>query len=95
MFLPEQFPLGTYAGTMTLSLTPPVDSSECACAPTDVLTLTYYGRNDDGGDFYGFQPFSGKLTVESGVGKFQGARDRRLYRAIGTVPRWRRIWGDA
>jgi hypothetical protein len=73
-FYPSSTPYGTYAGTMTLSLTPPVTPPSVIAPPKDVLTLTYYGRNDDGGDFYGFQPFSGKLTVESGAGKFQGAQ---------------------
>ncbi|MBV9248928.1 MAG: hypothetical protein JO227_06770 [Acetobacteraceae bacterium] len=36
--------------------------------------MTYAAKNDDAGDFYGFQPFSGKLTVESGTGKFKGAQ---------------------
>jgi hypothetical protein len=68
-----QAPYGTYAGTMTLSVTPPVTFPSVIKPSKDVLTLAYSGRNDDGGDFYGFQPFSGKLTVMSGTGKFQGA----------------------
>jgi hypothetical protein len=73
-FYPNNSPYGTYAGTMTLSLTPPETPPSVIAPPKDVLTLTYAGKNDDGGDFYGFQPFSGKLTVESGTGKFQGAQ---------------------
>jgi hypothetical protein len=69
-----QAPYGSYAGTMTLSVTPPVTPPSVIAPPKDVLTLAYSGRNDDGGDFYGFQPFSGKLTVKSGTGKFQGAQ---------------------
>ena len=67
-----QAPYGSYLGTMTLSVTPPT----VIAAPKDVLTLAYSGKNDDGGDFYGFQPFSGTLTVQSNLstGKFQGAR---------------------
>lgn len=67
-------PYGTYAGSMTLSLTPPVTPPSVIAPPEDVLTLTYTGRNDDGSDFYGFGPFSGKLAVESGTGKFQSAQ---------------------
>jgi hypothetical protein len=73
-FNPSSGRYGTYAGTMTLSLTPPVTPPSVIAPPKDVLTLTYAGKNDDAGDFYGFQPFSGKLTVESGTGKFQGAQ---------------------
>lgn len=69
-----QAPYGSYAGTLTLSLTPPVTPPSLIAPPKDVLTLTYAGKNDDAGDFYGFQPFSGKLTVESGTGKFHGAQ---------------------
>jgi hypothetical protein len=61
---------GTYVGTMILSPTAPPSAG----TPKDYLTLAYSGQNDDGGDFYGFQPFSGKLTVKSGAGKFQVAR---------------------
>ena len=71
---PPKAPYGTYAGTMTLSVTPPVTPPSVIPLPKDILTLVYSGQNDDGGDFYGFQPFSGKLTVKSGAGKFQGAQ---------------------
>jgi hypothetical protein len=45
-----------------------------AGSPKDYLTLAYSGQNNDPGDFYGFQPFSGKLVVQGGKGKFQGAQ---------------------
>jgi hypothetical protein len=71
---PSPAPYGGYAGTLTLSLTPPVTPPSLIPPPKDVLTLTYAGKNDDAGDFYGFEPFSGTLTVESGTGKFRGAK---------------------
>jgi hypothetical protein len=80
-FYPNSPPYGTYAGTMTLSLTPPVTPPSVIAPPKDVLTLTYAAKNDDGGDFYGFQPFSGKLTVGSGTGKFQGAQGTLTFMA--------------
>lgn len=59
----------------------------------DSLTWTYSGKNDNGGDFYGFQPFSGTLTITSGTGKFAGARGvqalqqrARLHSRQGPVP---------
>jgi hypothetical protein len=75
-FNPAKGKYGSYAGTMTLSVTPPVTSPSLIPPPKDILTLTYSGQNDDGGDFYGFQPFSGSLTpVKNGSsGKFQGAQ---------------------
>jgi hypothetical protein len=73
-FNPNKAPYGTYAGTMTLSVTPPVTPPSVIASPKDFLTLAYSGQNDDGGDFYSFQPFSGKLAVTGGAGKFQGAR---------------------
>jgi hypothetical protein len=73
-FNPNSSKFGGYAGTLTLSVTPPVTPPSVIPPPKDVLTLTYSGRNDDAGDFYGFGPFSGELTVESGAGKFQGAQ---------------------
>jgi hypothetical protein len=76
-------PYGTYAGTMTLSETPPVTPTSLIAPPKDVLTLTYSGKNTDGGDFYGFQPFRGTLTVASGTGKFQGARGTITFIAQG------------
>ena len=63
-FNPNEPPFGTYAGTLTTTSPNGKDS----------LTWAYSGKNDNGGDFYGFQPFSGKLTVKSGAGKFQGAQ---------------------
>jgi hypothetical protein len=73
---PAKGKYGSYAGTMTLSVTPPVTPPSLIPPPKDILTLTYSGQNDDGGDFYGFQPFSGSLTpVKNGSsGKFQGAQ---------------------
>jgi hypothetical protein len=47
------------------------------------LTLTYSGVNTDGGDFYGFEPFKGTLTVESGTGTFQGAHGTLTFIAQG------------
>jgi hypothetical protein len=84
---PGNPPYGGYAGTLTLSLTPPVCSSPCspttppsaAVLPEDVLTLTYSGKNDDLGDFYGFGPFDGTFTVENGSGKFQGAQGKLTF----------------
>jgi hypothetical protein len=74
---------GGYAGTLTLSVTPPVTQPSLIPPPKDILTLTYSGRNTDGGDFYGFEPFNGKLTVESGAGKFQGAQGTITFIAQG------------
>ena len=74
-------PYGGYAGTLTLSLTPPVTPPSLIAPPKDVLTLTYSGKNVDAGDFYGFAPFIGKLTVESGTGKFQGAQGTLTFMA--------------
>jgi hypothetical protein len=56
-------PFGTYAGVFTLT------------APNgkDSVTGTYSGQNDNTGDFYGFGPFSGQLSVTGGMGKFAGA----------------------
>jgi len=88
-----QAPYGSYAGTLTLSTTPPVSQPTILPAPKDVLTLTYVGKNTDGGDFYGFEPVTGTLTVDSGTGKFQGTQGH-LLRPIGPLPRWSRIHGD-
>jgi hypothetical protein len=77
----SQFPYGTYAGTLTLSTTPPVTPPSLISAPKDILTLTYSGQNTDAGDFYGFQPFIGQLKVESGAGKFQGAQGTIAFNA--------------
>ena len=78
---------GGYSGTLTLSISPPVCLSPCspttppstAVLPEDALTLTYSGKNDDLGDFYGFGPFEGTFTVESGGGKFQGAKGQLTF----------------
>ena len=63
-FNPSGGLFGTYAGTLTTT------------APNgkDSLTWAYSGQNDNAGDFYGFGPFSGKLTITGGTGKFQDAR---------------------
>jgi hypothetical protein len=70
-FYPDKPPYGTYTGT--LSATAPNGS--------DSLTWDYSGQNDNGGDFYGFGPFSGKLTVTGGTGKFKGARGDATFTA--------------
>ena len=79
----KQTQFGTYAGTLTLSLTPPVTPPSLIQPPKDVLTLTYEGKNDDAGDFYGFGPFDGTLTIESGTGKFRGANGTLTFIAQG------------
>ncbi len=58
-FNPNGAPFGTYAGTLTTT------------APNgkDALTWAYSGKNDNAGDFYGFQPFSGTLTTPSRAGR--------------------------
>jgi hypothetical protein len=62
---------GTYAGTLTTT------------APNgkDSLTWAYSGQNDNAGDSYGFQPFSGKLTITGGTGKFDGAHGSASFTA--------------
>ena len=70
-FYPDKPQYGTYAGT--LSTTAPNGS--------DTLTWAYSGQNDNGGDFYGFGPFSGTLTVGGGAGKFEGARGSATFTA--------------
>jgi hypothetical protein len=59
-FNPAGGEFGTYAGVFTMT------------APNgkDSMTGTYSGQNDNGGDAYGFGPFSGELTITSGTGKF-------------------------
>ena len=56
MFSPAGGSFGTYAGTFTMT------------APNrkDFVTGTYLGKNDSSGDFYGFVPFSGVLTITGG-----------------------------
>ena len=72
-FNPNGAPFGTYAGTLTTT------------APNgkDALTWAYSGKNDNAGDFYGFQPFSGTLTITSGTGKFAGAHGSASFTAAG------------
>lgn len=64
-------PFGTYAGTLTTTVPNGKDS----------LTWAYSGKNDTGGDFYGFGPFSGTLTITGGTGKFAGARGGAAFTA--------------
>jgi hypothetical protein len=70
-FNPNGGSFGTYAGTLTTT------------APNgkDSLTWTYSGQNDNQGDFYGFQPFSGDLTITGGTGKFKGAHGSASFTA--------------
>jgi hypothetical protein len=66
-------PFGSYAGTLTTT------------APNgkDSLTWAYSGQNDSFGDAYGFGPFSGKLTITGGTGKFEGAQGSATFTAVG------------
>jgi hypothetical protein len=70
-FNPATGSFGTYAGTLTTT------------APNgkDSLTWAYSGQNDNAGDFYGFGPFSGKLTITEGTGKFAGAQGSAIFTA--------------
>ena len=63
---------GTYAGTFTMT------------APNgkDSLTGMYSGKNDNAGDAYGFGPFSGKITITGGTGKFEGAQGSARFTAV-------------
>jgi hypothetical protein len=72
-FNPTAGSFGTYAGTLTTT------------APNrkDSLTWAYSGQNDNAGDFYGFGPFSGALTVTGGTGKFDGASGSATFTAVG------------
>ena len=72
-FYPNNPPFGTYSGTLITT------------APNgkDSLTWAYSGKNDNAGDFYGFQPFSGTLTITSGTGKFAGAHGSASFTAAG------------
>jgi hypothetical protein len=72
-FYPNEPPFGTYAGTLTTTSPNGKDS----------LTWAYSGKNDNGGDFYGFQPFSGTLTIRGGTGKFVGAHGSATFTAAG------------
>ena len=62
---------GSYAGTLTTT----------APNKKDSLTWAYIGQNDNGGDFYGFGPFSGTLTITGGTGKFANAHGRATFTA--------------
>src|SRR5580704_19169198 len=67
---PQQ--VGTYAGTLTTT------------APNrrDSLTWAYSGQNDGtAGDFYGFGPFSGRLTITGATGKFRNAHGSATFTA--------------
>jgi len=70
-FNPSGGLFGTYAGTLTTT------------APNgkDSLTWAYSGQNDNAGDFYGFGPFSGKLTITGGTGKFEDAHGSASFTA--------------
>ena len=68
---PNGSSFGTYAGTLTTTATNGKDS----------LTWAYSGQNDSPGDFYGFQPFSGELTITGGTGKFKGAHGSASFTA--------------
>ena len=70
-FNPASGSFGTYAGTLTTT------------APNgkDSLTWAYSGKNDNGGDFYGFGPFSGTLTITGGTGKFVNAHGSAAFAA--------------
>jgi hypothetical protein len=66
-------PFGSYTGTLTTT------------APNrkDSMTLAYSGKNDTAGDPYGFQPFSGTLTITGGTGKFEDAHGSASFTAVG------------
>jgi hypothetical protein len=70
-FNPSGGLFGTYAGTLTTT------------APNgkDSLTWAYSGQNDNAGDFYGFGPFSGNLTITGGTGKFEDAHGSASFKA--------------
>jgi hypothetical protein len=72
-FNPAAGTFGTYAGTLMTT------------APNgkDSLTWAYAGQNDNAGDFYGFGPFSGTLTVTGGTGRFDGASGSATFTAVG------------
>jgi hypothetical protein len=72
-FNPTAGSFGTYAGTLTTT----------ASNGKDSLTWAYSGQNDNAGDFYGFGPFSGKLTITGGTGKFDGAQGSASFTAAG------------
>jgi hypothetical protein len=70
-FNPAAGSFGTYTGTLTMT------------APNgkDSLTWAYSGQNDNAGDFYGFGPFSGKLAITGGTGKFADAQGSASFTA--------------
>jgi hypothetical protein len=72
-WIPYDGQFGTYSGILTTT------------APNgkDSLTWVYSGKNDAAPDFYGFQPFSGTLTITAGTGKFAGARGIASFTAAG------------
>jgi hypothetical protein len=70
-FNPAGTPFGTYAGSLTTT----------APYGKDSLTWAYSGKNDNGGDFYGFGPFSGTLTITGGTGKFEHAQGSATFTA--------------
>jgi hypothetical protein len=71
-FNPAGGSFGTYAGTFTMT------------APNrkDFVTGTYLGKNDSSGDFYGFVPFSGVLTITGGTGKFDVGHGSASFTAV-------------
>jgi hypothetical protein len=72
---------------LVIGLTPPDQQRHRLLS---LLPLTYSGQNTDAGDFNGFQ-----LTVESGGGKFQGARGTVTFIAqSGSALVGRQIWGN-
>jgi len=67
-------PFGTYAGTFKM-MTDPANPGK------DSVTGTYAGQNDNAGDFYQWQPFSGVLTITGGTGKFDGVQGSASFTA--------------
>jgi hypothetical protein len=70
-FNPAAGSFGTYSGTLTMT------------APNgkDSLTWAYSGQNYNAGDFYRFGPFSGKLAITGGTGKFADAQGSASFTA--------------
>jgi hypothetical protein len=66
-------PYGAYSGTLTTRTNAPNGNDSVAWA--------YSGQNDNAGDAYGFGPFSGKLTITGGTGKFEGAQGSASFTA--------------
>ncbi|MHB8500508.1 MAG: hypothetical protein ACYDHE_06110 [Candidatus Acidiferrales bacterium] len=46
------------------------------------MTGNYSGKNGNAGDAYDFGPFSGKLTITRGTGKFDGAQGSASFTAV-------------